>query len=105
MRRMDQRRLPRFTGDQSVSITFGAKGVRIAGQIRNISGEGMGLQVLQAVDFGTSLTIEVSGTILAGEVIYCRKHGDGFHLGVKLARPLHGFVALSRPLPAAGRPA
>ncbi|HTS62069.1 MAG TPA: PilZ domain-containing protein [Candidatus Acidoferrales bacterium] len=96
---MDHRHFKRHPGNQPASITlFGTPETRIPGRIRNISGQGMGIEVGQPVESGTELKIEVPRTALLGKAIYCRPDGDRFYIGVRLDEPLRTLIAMSRAL-------
>ncbi|HTS62418.1 MAG TPA: PilZ domain-containing protein [Candidatus Acidoferrales bacterium] len=96
---MDHRRFKRHAGNQPASITLcGEEEILIPGQIRNVSGEGMGIEVGQPVHSGTPLRIEVSNSVLLGKAVYCRSHGARFYIGVRLDEPLRTLVAMSKAL-------
>jgi PilZ domain len=94
---MNQRREERFQTNQPVAITlFGEPDIQISGQIRNISGKGIGLELAQAVAPGTTLKVQVPDALLLGEVIYCRRDESSYYVGVELEHSLTGLSELSR---------
>jgi PilZ domain len=96
---MDHRRFKRHAGNQPANITLcGAQEVCIQGHIKNISGEGMGIEVDQPIDSGTPLKIQVPKSVLLGKAVYCRPQGDRFYVGIRLDEPLRTLVAMSRAL-------
>jgi hypothetical protein len=94
---MEQRRYARFAGNQAAWISiYGKEEVRIPGQIKNVSGRGIGLEVGREIGTGTAVKIEVSDSMLLGEAMYCRPEGDRFYVGVQLDQALYSLMALSR---------
>jgi hypothetical protein len=103
---MEQRRETRVDGDQPAWITiYGKVDKRSPGRIRNISGRGMGMEVGEPVGTGSALKIEVGDVMLLGEVIYCRRDGQGYYIGIELDQAVHSLVVLGNSLREFGEPA
>jgi len=93
---MNQRREPRVQVDQPVEVTvFGLPDVQVRGEIRNVSGRGLGLELKQRLDPGAALKISLEDAFLLGEVIYCHPRGEGWYAGVELEHALYGLFELA----------
>ncbi len=96
MFRMEQRRDERIQFDRDAWITiYGNVERRIPGQVRNVSGRGIGLEVDEEVTPGSALKVEIGDVMMLGEVIYCSHDGLTYYLGIELDQAVHSLVALS----------
>jgi PilZ domain len=96
---MDQRREPRFTTNQPVSLTvLGPREIRISGTVRNVSGRGLGLELPVEISPGAALKIELQDEIVLAEAVFCRKDGAGYFAGIALEQVLSGLAELGRVL-------
>jgi hypothetical protein len=98
---MDKRREPRFQVDQPVVLTILTEPqTRLDAVVKNASGRGLGLLSSCPVPAGAPLRIEIDGSIVLGESIYCREDRDGHFIGVELDQVLVGLTELARNLAA-----
>jgi len=82
---MDQRREPRFRVEAKVKVTVLTEPpVELAGRLVNVSGKGARIVVESPVEAGNPVRVEVDGTILLGEVRYCRRILSKFAIGLEL---------------------
>jgi hypothetical protein len=87
---MESRQEPRFETDQEVVITvLGDGGMVLPGRILNFSGKGLCLFSTRSLASGKALKIELSDTLMLGEVIYCRGEEGGYQVGVVLDQALY----------------
>jgi len=98
---MDQRREPRFTADQPVTLTvLTDPRRRVDGRVSNASGRGLGVVTAARVEPGAALKIEIDDSVVLGEAIYCRREHDEYFIGVELDQVLVGLTELGRRLAA-----
>ncbi len=85
-----RRREPRIECDQPVSLTnLEDPGVSVPGRIVNFSAAGTRMLLSCQVRPGTLVKVELEGTILLGEIIYCSPEGGEFAVGLKLEDALY----------------
>jgi hypothetical protein len=85
-----RRREPRFESDQPITLTnLERPGVSIHGRLINFSASGTRMVLGQAVLPGTMVRVELGGTILLGEIIYCTPEGNEFAAGLELEDALY----------------
>src|ERR1041385_3374189 len=81
--RMNERREQRFVAEQPVVVTvLGDPEIRQAATIRNASGRGLAIEMVDAVAIGAALKIEMEDSFVLGEAVYC-KGSPGSHLVAK----------------------
>jgi len=98
---MDQRREPRFQANQAVVVTIlTEQPTRMAAQVRNASGRGLGLVMPCRVEPGAAIRIEIDDAVVLGEAIYCRAEQESYFIGVELDQVLVGLTELGRRLSA-----
>ncbi len=96
---MEQRREPRFTTDQPVTVTvLGPCEQRHEAKVKNASGRGLALEMPEAVAPGTALKIELDDSVVLGEAVYCRREPESHLIGVELDQVLCGLTELGRKL-------
>jgi hypothetical protein len=96
-RSMNQRLEARISADRSVAVTLlGDIDTPLKARVKDISGSGIGLELEQAVTAGTALKIELDDALVLGEVVYCRRDGVSFTVGVRLEQELTGLAELRR---------
>src|SRR5436305_10870502 len=94
---MNHRRELRFNGDRPIQITiFGAPDIQMTARVKNVSGRGVGLELVSPLAIGAALKIALDDAILLGEVIYCRKQGRSYYAGIELEHALYGLTDLAR---------
>ncbi len=88
---MEYRRCePRFESDQPVSVTNLEKpGAPLTGRLINFSANGTRILLGTELRPGTMVKVEWGGTVLLGEIIYCRSEGKDFALGLELEDALY----------------
>ena len=103
---MEKRSQPRFAADQSVVVTvLGGEELRYTAHVRNASATGLAIEVPGAVEPGSALRIELDGSILPAEAVYCNRQSDDYLIGVELDPTLCSLASLGRHLQNAGVPA
>ena len=96
---MEQRAEVRFDLKQTVQLTvLGATGFRGTARIRNVSRNGVQLELQQPLPAGTLVKIDIDNALVLGEVIYCRPQGPSCLIGIKLEQVLNGLAELHRKL-------
>jgi hypothetical protein len=94
---MERRREPRFGVNQKVSIAILGKSDRTTdASVTNASGGGLGLLTDAPIDLGSAVKVRTEDSLLLGEVVFCRKAGDRYEIGLQLDQILCGVAALSR---------
>jgi hypothetical protein len=84
------RRAPRFETDQPVSVTnLEQPGMPLFGRLVNFSENGTRMMLTCQVQPGTMVKVEWGGTILLGEIIYCKQQGTEFAVGLELEDALY----------------
>jgi hypothetical protein len=87
---MESREEPRFETHQEITVTLlGDRETSFPGKIVNLSVKGLCLQTNYALSPGAALKIEMADTLVLGEVVYCRRSGTDFHLGISLEQALY----------------
>jgi len=83
----ERRQEPRFPTDEIVSVQelnpFSPE--RFDGALLNVSRGGIGFRTGRLLEAGGLLKVRLKSVIAFGEVRYCAKIGDEFHVGVKLS--------------------
>lgn len=93
---MEYRRDPRFQTNQTVSVTdLENSSSPLPGQLVDFSNLGIRLLVPCRLPPGTAVKVQWAGTLLLGEVIYCRPGEEGFDAGLKLEDALYDTEALA----------
>jgi hypothetical protein len=93
---MEYRRDPRFRTNQPVSVTdLENSSPPQRGQLVDFSNLGIRLLVPCRVSPGTAVKVQWAGTLLLGEVIYCRPAEEGFQAGLRLEDALYDTEALA----------
>jgi hypothetical protein len=93
---MEYRRNPRFRTNQPVSVTdLESSSSPQPGQLVDFSDLGISLFVPYRLSPGTAVKVQWAGTLLLGEVIYCRPAELGFHAGLRLEDALYDTEALA----------
>ena len=93
---MEYRREPRFQIDQPLTVTsFGNDASPIAGRLANFSARGVQLILDHELPMDSDVKIEWEGTLLLGEVVYCRPQGPGYLVGVALEEALFDTHAVA----------
>jgi len=93
---MEYRRDPRYQADQPVSVTdLESSSSPQSGQLVDFSDLGIRLLVPCRLSPGTAVKVQWAGTLLLGEVIYCRPGEDGFYAGLRLEDALYDTEALA----------
>jgi hypothetical protein len=93
---MELRRSPRFELDQPVIATDLDDRVHVPAKLANFSSHGIRLIVETRFKVGALLKVEWNGTLVLGEVIYCRPEQEGFSVGVELEHALYDVENLAR---------
>ena len=94
---MDLRSEPRFPADESVRVTvLGGGKLETDGKIVNVSGRGMCLRIRARVPVGAAVRVDIDGSLLLGEVAYCRADSDLYAVGLQLEQALTISQELSR---------
>jgi hypothetical protein len=90
MLRMESRQEARFEVDQEITVTLlGEVESTFAGKIVNVSGRGMCFLSSQELSAGAAIKIELSDTMVLGEVIYCRRQEAHYQAGIALEQALY----------------
>ncbi len=90
-----RRREPRFETDQLVSITnLEQAGLPVLGRLINFSASGTRMRIASEIRPGTMVKVDLGGTILLGEIIYCHPQGQEFAVGLELEDALYETDAL-----------
>jgi hypothetical protein len=85
-----RRREPRFESDQPVAVTnLEQPGTPLMGRLVNFSAGGTRMVLDREVPLGTMVKVELGGTILLGEIIYCSRQGKEFAVGLELEDALY----------------
>lgn len=93
---MEYRRNPRFQSNQPVTVTdLENSSSPLAGQLVDFSNQGIRLLVPCRLAPGTAVKVQWAGTLLLGEVIYCRPGDERFHAGLQLENALYDTEALA----------
>ncbi len=93
---MEYRHHPRFQTNQPVSVTdLENSSSPQPGLLADFSDQGISLRVPCRLSPGTAVKVEWAGTLLLGEVIYCRPAGEGFQAGLRLEDALYDTEALA----------
>ena len=92
---MEYRREPRFETNQAVVITNLDRRFCLPGHLVNFSSQGIRLLLTRELDAGTAVKVQWPGTLLLGEVIYCRPSEEGYCVGLQLEDALFDTEALS----------
>ena len=93
---MEYRRDPRFQTNQPVSVTdLENSSSPQPGLLVDFSNLGVRLFVPCSLSPGTAVKVEWAGTLLLGEVIYCRPADEGFQAGLRLEDALYDTDALA----------
>jgi hypothetical protein len=96
LKNMEYRRDPRFEINQLVSVTdLENSSSPLPGQLVDFSSQGIRLLVPCKLSPGTAVKVQWAGTLLLGEVIYCRAGEEGFHTGLQLENALYDTDALA----------
>jgi len=96
---MEQRREPRFTADQVVSVTIlGDPEIHRTATVKNASGRGLGLEMAFPVGIGAPLKIHLPDAVFLGEAMYCRGQNASYFVGVELEHALFGLGELCEAL-------
>jgi hypothetical protein len=64
-------------------------GVSVKGRLVNFSASGTRMVLDQAVPPGSMVRVELGGTILLGEIVYCTAEGGEFAVGLELEDALY----------------
>ncbi len=87
LRGLDGRRGSRQNVDRDVKVVMiDEREASIGGLVVDASDSGLGLRLETPVPFGSRLRLDVGGTQLVGEVVYCRKQGASHRVGLKSVR-------------------
>ena len=98
---MNQRLEARIPADRAVAVTLlGDIETTLKARVKDMSGRGIGLELEHAVSAGTALRIELDDALMLGEVVYCRRDGASFTMGVRLEQALAGLAELLRTMEA-----
>jgi hypothetical protein len=98
---MKQRLEARIPSDRAVRVTLlGDIDTPLKARVKDMSGNGIGLELERAVPAGTPLKIELDDAVVLGEVVYCRQDGASFTVGVHLEQVLTGLAELRRAMEA-----
>jgi len=98
---MNQRLEERIPFDRAVAVTLlGDIDTPLKARVKDMSGLGIGLELEHAVPAGTALKIELDDALVLGEVVYCRRDGASFTVGVHLEQALTGLAELRRTMEA-----
>ncbi len=93
---MEYRREPRFEANQSITITdLEQPSSSFPGHLVNFSSQGISLLMTCGLTPGTAVKVQWAGTLLLGEVIYCRSGEEGHCAGLKLVDALYDTDALA----------
>jgi hypothetical protein len=85
-----RRREPRFETDQLVSVTnLEQPGLPVLGRLVNFSARGTKMRLSSEIRPGTMVKVDLGGTILLGEIIYCKSQGQEFAAGMELEDALY----------------
>jgi hypothetical protein len=100
---MEHRQDPRYSTDLEVPVTLmRGREYQLLGHARNVSRRGMCLELNMPVATGARLRVEMEGGPVFGEVIYCRKHGEGYFVGLRLESSITNIESFANgPLDAA----
>ena len=95
---MDLRRFPRFDANQEVKITLRNQPMSpIVGRVLDFSEHGVRLSVHERLPVRSLVQIEWRGTVLLGEVTYCRPAEDEFVAGCEVEGDLSKSELMKRP--------
>jgi PilZ domain len=93
---MEYRRDPRFRTNQPISVTdLENSSSPQPGLLADFSNQGISLRVPGRLFPGTAVKVEWAGTLLLGEVIYCRPAEEGFQAGLRLENALYDTDSLA----------
>lgn len=93
---MEYRREPRFEANQSVTVTdLEHPSPSFPGYLVNFSLQGIRLFMERGLAAGTAVKVQWPGTMLLGEVIYCRPSEEGYWAGLELVDALYDTEALA----------
>jgi hypothetical protein len=85
-----RRREPRFETDQLVSVTnLEQPRLPVLGRLVNFSASGTRMRLTSEIRPGTMVKVDLGGTILLGEIIYCTPQGQEFAVGLELEDALY----------------
>jgi hypothetical protein len=93
-----RRREPRFQPDTPVKVKVlgWPPGPTMSGQVLDVSGSGMRLQVPLPVACGVPVEIDASETVSLGEVCRCSPVNDHYEIGLQLSHTLSSLHGLDR---------
>ena len=98
MNDMDPRRFPRFDANQEAKITLSNNSTSpIPARLIDFSEHGVRLSVREKLPLRSQIQIQWRGTLLTGEVIYCRPQGDEFVAGCEVEEVLSDSELANRP--------
>ncbi len=93
---MEYRREPRFETNQSLTVTdLEHSSPSFPGYLVDLSSQGIRLLMTRGLIAGTAVKVQWAGTLLLGEIIYCRSSEEGYHAGLKLVDALYDTDALA----------
>jgi hypothetical protein len=92
---MEYRREPRFETNQAVIVTNLDCRSCFQGHLVNFSSQGVRLLLSQELGPGTAVKVQWPGTLLLGEVVYCRPGEGGYFAGLQLEDALFDTEALA----------
>ncbi len=92
---MDTRKQVRVPADGITAVTvLGEPDIRLDGRVKDVSRQGMGIEVARKVPPGSAIKIETADDLFLGEVVHCRAVDDGWFLGIRISQVLSGLAAL-----------
>lgn len=94
---MEQRRYPRFTINQPVTLTVLAETEKIhTAVVTDASGRGLGLRMEVPLQVGAALKFDMEGALLLASVKYCRETGGAWQIGLELDQVLCASAELDQ---------
>ena len=98
----DRRQSPRLVAEGTVVITCltggadSGRSTASAARIVERSAYGLRVEIAEAIAPGTLVRLDLSDSLLLGEVAWCAKVGDGYHAGLQMEQSLQHLGDLRR---------
>ncbi len=92
---MELRRSPRYELDQQVTVTNLEDKLAVPGRLANFSTNGVRFLVESQIPLRSLVKVEWDSTLLLGEVIYCRREGSGYSVGMELEHALYDIEKIA----------